>query len=631
MLQSMRNATKNWIAYALIGLLILSFAIWGIADIFTAQIDRTVATVGGEEIQVDQFEERLNRVIRQEQRTDPTFDRRKAVAQGLDREVLDAMMSETALLQEAKALGIGASDRMVRDSILEELAGAGISITDAAGNIDPARYADILQRNRIDRASFEQEHRQRVIRQQMQDAVGPGGPPPVAIALAVTAFENERRTIEYAAIPAEAAGEIAAPEDAALELYMKENAGAYTAPEFRTLSFVSAQVSDFLASVPVKEEDIAARYEARKAEFVVPEKRTLTQLAFESEADARAARKLLDEGKSFDEVAAGESPKATLAELGEISKPDAGVFAPAFDIAEGEVTQPFQNQLQRWILVRAATVTPPVERTLDDMRQTLRDEIAMPAAREKYDEAVNLLDEAYSEGLNLEQTASKAGLKVRTFEPVDAQGNGVLGLPVPGLPGGRGALLTAFAGEAGDTSDLQQPTASAVYVVRIDAVTPPALRALAEMRGAVADAWTRDERAKRLLKIADEAAAKGAAGADPATVLKDLGVEAKSSEPLARDAAPDGVPAGVVEALFKIPMGPWVTGKTPDGGAVIARVTAVTFATPEDGGIAPMDGARETARLIAFDTVEAYTAQVKAAHEPVINEEMLRRLANPTP
>ena len=56
MLEALRKATANWIAKLFIGLLVLSFAVWGVADIFGGYGRRTVAKVGDTEISYQDFQ-----------------------------------------------------------------------------------------------------------------------------------------------------------------------------------------------------------------------------------------------------------------------------------------------------------------------------------------------------------------------------------------------------------------------------------------------------------------------------------------------------------------------------------------------------------------------------------------------
>ena len=92
MLRGMRKASSNWLGRAVmgvvLGLIAVSFAIWGIGDIFRGFGRSTVAKVGSTEITIDQFRqiynERLQQLGRQLGRQ-LTMDQARAI--GIDRQV----------------------------------------------------------------------------------------------------------------------------------------------------------------------------------------------------------------------------------------------------------------------------------------------------------------------------------------------------------------------------------------------------------------------------------------------------------------------------------------------------------------------------------------------------------------
>src|SRR3954451_16885084 len=55
MMDTMRNAAKSWVAKLLIGMLAVSFGVWGIADVFRGATTSSLATVGKQEITGDQY------------------------------------------------------------------------------------------------------------------------------------------------------------------------------------------------------------------------------------------------------------------------------------------------------------------------------------------------------------------------------------------------------------------------------------------------------------------------------------------------------------------------------------------------------------------------------------------------
>src|SRR3982074_3222158 len=115
MLRGMRKASSNWlrkiIMATVMGVLIISFGVWGIADIFKGFGQSTLARVGRTEISAEQFRqlytEKLQQIGRQFGRL-LTMDQARAF--GLDRQLLQQTIAEAALDEEARRMGLGHSD-----------------------------------------------------------------------------------------------------------------------------------------------------------------------------------------------------------------------------------------------------------------------------------------------------------------------------------------------------------------------------------------------------------------------------------------------------------------------------------------------------------------------------------------
>src|SRR6201994_2105700 len=145
MLRGMRKAASNWLGKTIMavvmGVLIISFGIWGIADIFRGFGQSTLAKVGGTEISTDQFRQlytdRLQQIGRQFGRP-LTMDQARAF--GLDRQVLQQTIAEAALDEEARRLGLAQSDDETRRMIFSDPNFKGPN-----GAFDPNRFQAVMR------------------------------------------------------------------------------------------------------------------------------------------------------------------------------------------------------------------------------------------------------------------------------------------------------------------------------------------------------------------------------------------------------------------------------------------------------------------------------------------------------
>src|ERR1700716_3137479 len=195
MLRGIRKASSNWLGKAIMsvvmGVLILSFAVWGIADIFKGFGQSTLAKIGSTEISTEQFRqlytEKLQQLGRQFGRP-LTMDQARAF--GLDRQVLQQTIAEAALDEEARRLGLRESDAETMRMILSAPNFKGVS-----GNFDPARFQATIRQVGYTEQRYIADQRRVSLRRQIANTITAGLEPPKTLIDALIRFQNEQRTI----------------------------------------------------------------------------------------------------------------------------------------------------------------------------------------------------------------------------------------------------------------------------------------------------------------------------------------------------------------------------------------------------------------------------------------------------
>src|SRR5258706_9814254 len=166
MLQQLRKASKSWVASAIIGVLVLAFALWGVADIFRGGGDTVVADVGSAQISSADYDRQLRNQIRAfsaQTQTEITMDQAKAI--GLHRNVLDMASSQTALDEQGKSLGLTASQTTINNQITNDKNFVG-----AGGAFDQNVFVPALQDNGFSPQGFMATTAQTITRGQLIDA-----------------------------------------------------------------------------------------------------------------------------------------------------------------------------------------------------------------------------------------------------------------------------------------------------------------------------------------------------------------------------------------------------------------------------------------------------------------------------
>ena len=281
------------------GVLIVSFAVWGIADIFKGFGQSSLAKIGKTEISTEQFRQIYTEKLQQLGRS---FGRpltsEQARAFGLDRQVLQQTIAEAALDEEARRMGLGQSQEEAMRQIYSDPNFSGLG-----GKFDPARFQATIRQFGYTEQRYLAERRRVGLRRQIAGTVSAGVEPPKILIDAMTRFQNEQRSIEYVKLDAAQAGTIDPPSPEALAAYFEDRKTQFRAPEYRKLSFVVISPEEIGKWTEVTDEDAKKIFEQNRDRLGTPEKREVPQMVFPNEGEAQAARARITSGMSFDDLA----------------------------------------------------------------------------------------------------------------------------------------------------------------------------------------------------------------------------------------------------------------------------------------------------------------------------------------
>ena len=344
MLESMRNAAQGVVGRAIMsvvmGLIIVSFVIWGVGDMLRGFTTTTVASVGNTNISQAEFRSAYQRTLQQYQRRlKQPFTNDQARAIGLDREVLQRLLSEAALDDTTHKLGLGVSENALRAMITSNPA-----FRNKEGEFDPQMMASALRDNDLNEQMFVGELRKTALRQFVVAALTAGVTAPKAEVAAEAGYDGQTRSADYFVVPASAAGEIQPPTGDVLKAFFDQRRSNYRAPEYRAVEIVALDPEALANPAEVTDEEAQAAYArlaGKDARYGAPEKRTLQQILFPNPADAEAAALKLKAGASFEDILKDRNMKPEDADIGETTKDamtDKAVADAVFALPEGGVS-----------------------------------------------------------------------------------------------------------------------------------------------------------------------------------------------------------------------------------------------------------------------------------------------------
>ena len=580
MLQAMRNKAGSWIVKILfagfIALIVLSFAIWGIGDVFHGGgPDQTVAEVDGAPISVNDVDRTLRREVDALRRFGAgALSVEQAVALGLHHQVLASMVDDALIDREAGALGLALPDSYIAAWTREQPAFRD----PVTGRFDRQTFLSVLASNQLSEAAYVAGQKRQIVRDWVQTGVQLGAAVPRSQAEALVLYRQEQRVADSVSLPFDAVTDVGTPTPQDLQAYHRDNPAAFTAPEYRRLTVLAITPEDLVDEVVVPDADVAQEYEVRRREFIEPERRSFLQAVVTDEEEAQRIAEAAQGGDvGLNEAVAAEAPEVQLIELDSMTSDE--MLAPqlaeaGFALPVGAVSDPVQSPFG-WHVLEVTAVQEGVVRPLSEVRTEVERDLKLRAAGDvAFELSQTMLDEL-ARGVPLETVSGTLNLPLRRVSVVRA-GTTPDGEEPTDLPAPAEVTEVAFALGVGQESDLEEADGDIFFIVRVDEVVAPTLRPLADVEAAVRDDWAAAQRRDAARTAAEQVADRLRAGDEPAEAAATVaGAVAGRTEPIRRDGNGRGdLPVDTVDELFAAAIGDVVVGET-ENAVIVARLAAI--------------------------------------------------------
>ena len=620
MLAAIRGFAKSPFAVLLMGLLIVSFAVWGVRDMFKQTMTSWVVKAGSHEVSAEDYKRQFDRVIREaEQRMGRGITPEEAVAQNVDKRILSSMSDQAAFAELVKRLGIQPDDKLILASLA-----ANPSFTDPlTGKFNDKFYRRVLAENQIRPESLEAELRDQIAVEQFAAGLGGDDKAPRIYSALMATFALEQRGADYIVLGEHAVAAPAKPTDAQLLAFMKENAAQLKQPEFRTISLVRFSTAAMAKDMPADPAAVQKRFDQEKAGLAQPERRAFIQISLKDPGQAAAAAGRLAKGET--PAAVAKATGGSMIAFPATSRraiPDTAIANAVFSLQPGQSSGPIRTGFGT-ALVKLTGVTPAKEASLDAERARIETEVKQEAAQQKVFDQVQKYSDARDGGAPMVKAAEAAGVKVYPLGPLTAEGvDKASRTKIDALT--QKMLNDAFSQPQGGETDVQDLGKGEYYAVRVESITPSALPPLEDVRAPLTQRVMMVDLVKRLQAKADELAARLKKGEPIDKVAASAGQQVRHMQGLSRVTANQHQDLGqaFLEKVLSGKPGDTFVAPGPAGVAV-GRIgpaqagdtaTLAIFAEQRRGQLAQMmmNDTSETLRNIARDRIKPKVNMAKA-------------------
>ncbi|MBK1692985.1 SurA N-terminal domain-containing protein [Ectothiorhodospira mobilis] len=592
MLQKIRDKATGWIAYTIIILIAIPFALWGVDSYFGGSGRQVVAEVNGEPVTQQALQQELRQ---QRDRLAQLFGGRLpegALDEGALRDqALQTLIRRELLRQTARERGY----RVSAQAVAREL--ARIPVFQQDGTFDAERYARILEAQRLTPQAFEADLARGLVLEQLEAGVRETTPVTAARVAHYLDLALQVREVDHLHLPAPA---WAPPReeigDEAVQAYYNAHRDRFRAPERVRLDYVLLDPEVLEEDLSISGAELRRQYEMQRDRFTTPEERRAAQILIRvpegadedavqaAREAAREARDRVQNGESFGKVAREVSDDRLTAgeggDLGWLQRGDLGnaLDGVLFTMAPGEVSHPVRTA-EGFHLLKLESVRPPQTEPFEAVRERLEADLRARRAESRLMELhERLMTQAFEHPRSLEPAVAATGLEIqRSGWITRTQGEGIGTLEAV-----RKAAFSSQVLQEGQNSELIELSDGRAVILRVARHEPSRPRPLEAVEDRIRER-IRTQEAGEAAEAAGRDLLKAVRAGEPleavaATLPVDVTVERLQ---LRRNS--DAAPARVREAAFALDGAGAVTGVSLEAGDY-ALVQLHAVKTPEPDG-----------------------------------------------
>lgn len=587
MLAFIRERSKGVVAWIVVVIIIIPFALFGLDQFTSGDRIEVAAKVNGEPIQANEFARALDNVKRQYQESFGDMYTSLVQEDKLRQQVLDDLIQRSALDQQMQKEGFGMSDQLLAQVIQSQ------QMFQDKGVFSVQRYDEVLKNNGFTKERFEQAQRQFMLRNQLEGVVTTSELIGASELNALAALESQEREVGYLRIDHRPFLTKVSVTDAQINSYYEQNMARFKSAEQVSVDYVRLSVEDLAKTIKVTDEQLQTYYKDHPEKIQLPEKRNVRHILIMSpqEADAKASEAAktkveallaqIKQGADFAELAKSNSEDPGSASRGgELGFFQRGDMVPEFEAAafaltkEGELSEVVKTSYG-YHLLQLVAVEPAKTPSFAEVKGLLEQELKIELALKDYNNKLEQLKTlTFEQDDTLKPAAEKLGLTIQSSPLMTSQGG-------EGLFAAPQVIEASFSPKVIkdklNSSVIEVQTGESM-VLRVNQYQESRDKPLAEVSDEIRSLLQRQAAFAQAADLAKTVLVEAKTSAPSPEALVKEGIEWKSAQWLSRNS--DKVLPEILTTAFKAPkpakeQASWVSHQLSTGDTVLIRVSAV--------------------------------------------------------
>ena len=637
-LQSIRERLTGILAFAILGILIVPFALVGVNEYFTSNSGNIVARINETEISSNDFNQSFSNYRRRMQSImGAAYDPVQFDQLIIRREHLDSLIDQELITQAALSMGLAVDD----ETLAEEI--RNIPAFQIEGQFNTDVYQSRLLSQGLTPKQFQNEMRAQSIVSQLPRSIAQSSIATASEMESFVALLDQSRTFSAVMVPADSSALAVDFDEQEISSWYDSHSGDYQSEEQVIIEYVELDAAFLPAGLPPEEDLLRDQFENQKARFISPEQRQVSHILIEvaataDDAEKETARQMAEDlskrardGEDFATLAIENSQdQGSAAAGGDLGWVETGVMVQAFESAMYELTMdaPISEPIQTgfgWHVILLREIRESTGMSFEEARVTLIREYEEDiSARAYLEQADRLVDLVYEDPTTLEGAALALDLPLNIAGPFSrAGGEGVAANP--DVVEGAFSDLVLLQGSVSDPINLDE---NRLVMMILKEHLPVALKSFEDVRAEIittlSENLARDNANKRAGELLS--ALQNGEG-EFETLATESGLDYGHHDAIKRSSfAPD---ATLVQGVFRLPLpveGSTVQTVLPttDGFAVVELETVVQGELTGEALLARRQFERAIANASASQETTALLAQLRASAEIEVFEDRIK-------
>lgn len=633
MLQKLKDQSGRWYIKALFVLLVVSFSMWGVADIFLNYVNmRPVATVDGHNISQEEFGARLQSMVSKAQELSKgQLNSEQIREMGIPQKILDSLIDHSLIGSELKKRQLVITDDVVRRRIQSIP-----TFLNEQGSFDKRAFDYLLHTNHITEGQFIADVRSELQQQQLFGALFSGMRLPKSYVNLLFQGFFEQRVFAVVTVPFSKMIVKDTPEDSELERFYQENQEQFTVPEMRKITLLEIDPKLLKDRVEITQDKLQEEYERRKAEFETAEKREVKQINFKDEEIAKKAVESLKKGRPVPAVARDFA--AEFKDLGMVTKqqlPDL-VADRLFESDLGQVTGPISTPFG-WQVYLISKIEPSFIKSFVEIRSQLESELKVQLANDQIYEFKNKVEDSLAGGATVSEIAKEHNFKVQLIEAVSKVGKDMNEKSILPEVGKAEILEQAFSLTENADSPMIDTKEGTSYLVHVDAIKPAHVPAFDKIKDKVSKAWMERKRLELSMIVAQQLVKDSRSVADLSRLAVSRKLSIKMLDPLSRvdseknEKIHKQFTPRLVSQIFELTPGKAVYGASPEqagGGIQVVMLQKIVPFNPKPLKEKREQMERKLSELAFSDSSTLYVKSLRSIAKISINQGVYDAMVN---